>query len=93
MPLGDREELLDHARWLAQDSKLKGGPFDGLRIPDRFKYEWSLSIEIGGRAAFYERSSTWLRFCFVGFRPIGGEVGWPDIRSSELTELGVSHAE
>lgn len=83
----DRCELLDHARWLAGDSRLVGGPLDGLRLPERFKDSIHLSIEIGGRAAVYERdNNSMLRF--DGFGRIGGEGGtWPDIRADELQAL------
>ena len=85
----DRADLLDHARWLAHDSRLKGGPFDGMKVPDQFKNKLSLSIEWGGRAACYGRDNN-LMLCFSGLRRIGGEGGeWPDIKAKQLFEMGV----
>jgi len=51
----DRCELLDHARWLAGDSRLRGGPIDGLRVPGKHKDAVSIAIEIGDRVAMYSR--------------------------------------
>ncbi len=83
-----RFEVLDHARWLAGDSRLVGGPCDGLRVPDRFKDQGiGLSIEVNGKAALYERDGEML-WRFAGFHRIGGEGStWPDIRAEELQSL------
>ena len=82
-----RCELLDHARWLAGDSRLVGGPLDGLRLPERFKDSIGLSIEHDGKAAVYMRDDN-MMLRFAWFDRIGGEGGtWPDIRASELQTL------
>jgi len=80
-------DLLDHARWIVGDSHLIGGPVDGLRIPDRFKNESAVSIEVEGKAAVYERDdSMMLRFSHLS--RIGGEGGeWPNIKADELRRL------
>jgi hypothetical protein len=83
----DKCDLLSHARWLAINSRLIGGPFDGLQVPERFKDAFHLSIEIDGRAAFYD-CPFGRRLRFSGFARIGGEGGtWPDIRAEELQAL------
>lgn len=85
----DRIELLDHARWLASDCKLRGGSFDGMKILERFKNVAFLSIEHGDRAAAYHRADDGI-LTFAGLHRIGGEGGtWPDIRSAELKDMGV----
>lgn len=82
-----RLDLVDHAQWLAADNRLAGGPLDGLRIPDRFKNESVVSIEVDGRAAVYERDECVL-FRFCEYARIGGEGGsWPDVDANELSEL------
>lgn len=88
-----RMRLLDFARWLFSDSRLRGGPFDGLRIPERFKDKSDLSIEIGGRAALYSTPGDGeLTLRFDGFHRIGGEGGtWPDISADDLREMGANH--
>lgn len=80
----DRYEVIDHARWLAFESRLVGGPLDGLPIPERFKNGDSVTIEIDGKAAIYIRSNG-VALSFNGFSRIGGEGGeWPDIKADEL---------
>ena len=59
MDEADRCCLLDHAHWLAEESRLRGGPFDGLRIPERLKDAFSIAIEGGDRVAM-------LRACYEG---------------------------
>lgn len=84
----DQFEVLNHARWLAGESRLMGGPFDGLRVPERFKDDgFGLSIEIDGKAALYVRDND-MKLRFHGFNRIGGEGGtWPDIGAVELQSL------
>ena len=83
----DQVDLLDHARWLAGDSRLRGGPVDGLKVPAKHKDAWSIAIEIGDRVGVYRRADD-LYLRFEGFRQKGGEGGtWPDIYSNELQAL------
>jgi hypothetical protein len=87
MDVSARLDLVDHARWLAAANRLVGGPLDGLRIPDRFKNESSVSIEVDDKAAVYERDEC-VMFRFCEYARIGGEGGtWPDIDANELSEL------
>ena len=83
----DRFEVLDHARWLAGDSRLRGGPMDGLRVPEKLKDAVSVAIEIGDRVALYSRDDdSFLRFS--GFHKKGGEgYGGCDIYAKELLSL------
>lgn len=83
----DRFEVIDHAQWLAFESRLVGGPLDGLPIPERFKNVHCLTIELDGKAAIYHRSDG-VVLSFDDFGRIGGEGGWwPDIRADELREI------
>lgn len=85
----DRCDLLDHARWLAGESRLRGGPFDGLRIPERLKDAVSVAIECGDRVADYWRGDDSV-LSFDGFARTGCEGGtWPDISADDLREMGV----
>jgi len=83
----DRSEVLDHARWLAGDSRLRGGPMDGLKVPEKHKDAVSIAIEIGDRVALYSRDDD-LFLRFEGFHQKGGEGGrWPDVKAQELAML------
>ncbi len=83
----DQFELLDHARWLAVERCLRGGPFDGLLIPEKHKNALSIAIELGERIAVYDRDEDF-QFRFDSIRRKGGEGGtWPDIYAKELQAL------
>ncbi|TWT79123.1 hypothetical protein CA13_05210 [Planctomycetes bacterium CA13] len=88
----EQSDLLSHARWLAYHSKFRGGPFDGLRVDDRFRDSSSVCIQFDQkRVAVYELDDNSGSLIFRCIQTFGGEGGcWPDVRLADLREMGVN---